>query len=233
MRRVLLGLLLATAAAAQTIPTPSPTAQSIAAVSAPLSLLNQTLTCASCVSALGAVGSSPSANGASLTGNTLTLQPADGTHPGLLTSGTQTIGGAKTFSSTVSAPTFDNVGGTTTLGEGGQYTVMPGTVDITGTGTHTVAGPWCPSSSGAVGLGLSSDPWGYNFGLIWAYRPHVLDTCSSTTEGYVEWDTNSGVNTGHRTRLCICRSDGSGTYTWQNLAGSSLTDLGTATTCPD
>ncbi|HUK32705.1 MAG TPA: hypothetical protein VLV86_02275 [Vicinamibacterales bacterium] len=52
---------------------------------------------------LTAVGSSPSANGASLSGQALTLQPADGTHPGLITSGTQTIGGAKTFSSDVTA----------------------------------------------------------------------------------------------------------------------------------
>jgi hypothetical protein len=60
---------------------------------------------------LAAVGASPSANGASLSGQVLTLQPADGTHPGLLTSGTQTIGGAKTFSSTISA---SNLSGTNT-----------------------------------------------------------------------------------------------------------------------
>lgn len=48
---------------------------------------------------LSAVGSSPSANGASLSGQVLTLQPADDTRPGLITSGAQAIGGAKTFSS--------------------------------------------------------------------------------------------------------------------------------------
>lgn len=47
---------------------------------------------------LAAVGSTPSANGASFASQVLTLQPADGTHPGLLTSGAQTIGGLKTFS---------------------------------------------------------------------------------------------------------------------------------------
>lgn len=55
---------------------------------------------------LAAVGSSPSANGASLTAQALTLQPADGTHPGLVTSGTQTIGGAKTFSGGVKTDTL-------------------------------------------------------------------------------------------------------------------------------
>lgn len=57
------------------------------------------------------VGSTPSAAGASTVGNALTLQPADGTHPGVVTSGTQTIGGAKTFSSTIGAT---NLSGTNT-----------------------------------------------------------------------------------------------------------------------
>lgn len=59
---------------------------------------------------LTAVGASPSANGASLSGQALTLQPADATHPGLITAGTQTLGGAKTFSTSISSPT---VGATT------------------------------------------------------------------------------------------------------------------------
>lgn len=50
---------------------------------------------------LAAVGSSPSANGASLAAQVLTLQPADGTHPGVITSGSQSIGGIKTFGSNI------------------------------------------------------------------------------------------------------------------------------------
>ena len=46
---------------------------------------------------LTAVGSSPNGNGASLTGQALTLQPADATNPGILTAGTQSIAGEKTF----------------------------------------------------------------------------------------------------------------------------------------
>lgn len=46
---------------------------------------------------LAAFGSAPSANGASLSGQTLTLQPADSTHPGGLSIGTQSIAGAKTL----------------------------------------------------------------------------------------------------------------------------------------
>lgn len=46
---------------------------------------------------LTAVGSSPNANAASLSGQALTLQPADATNPGVVTTGTQSIAGAKTF----------------------------------------------------------------------------------------------------------------------------------------
>ncbi len=47
---------------------------------------------------LAPVGNSPAAAGASLSGQVLTLQPANGSNPGVITAGTQTIGGAKTFS---------------------------------------------------------------------------------------------------------------------------------------
>ncbi len=46
--------------------------------------------------AIAAFGSSPTADGATISGQAITLQPADSTHPGLVTAGTQTIGGAKT-----------------------------------------------------------------------------------------------------------------------------------------
>lgn len=58
---------------------------------------------------LAAVGSSPNANAASLSSQALTLQPADATNPGVITSGTQTIGGAKTFAGAISA---SNLSGT-------------------------------------------------------------------------------------------------------------------------
>ena len=46
---------------------------------------------------LGAVGASPNADGATLTNQVLNLEPADSTNPGVITAGTQTIGGAKTL----------------------------------------------------------------------------------------------------------------------------------------
>lgn len=50
---------------------------------------------------LTAVGASPNANAASLSGQALTLQPASSTQPGVVTAGTQTLGGVKTFANQV------------------------------------------------------------------------------------------------------------------------------------
>ncbi len=49
------------------------------------------------VTTMAAVGSSPNANGATISGSTLTLQPASASFPGLITTGTQTIAGNKTI----------------------------------------------------------------------------------------------------------------------------------------
>jgi hypothetical protein len=50
---------------------------------------------------LATAGSTPNSSGASLSSQQLTLQPADGTNPGLVTAGTQTVGGNKTFTGSV------------------------------------------------------------------------------------------------------------------------------------
>jgi hypothetical protein len=63
---------------------------------------------------LTAIGSSPNANGASLAGQALTLQPANGSNPGLITAGTQSIGGNKTFTGNVTVEGDLTVNGTTT-----------------------------------------------------------------------------------------------------------------------
>ncbi len=57
---------------------------------------------------LGAVGASPAAEGASISGQVLTLQPADDTHPGLLTTGQQTLAGEKDFLGEIYSPNQPN-----------------------------------------------------------------------------------------------------------------------------
>jgi hypothetical protein len=56
---------------------------------------------------LASVGSSPNGSAASLSGQALTLQPADGTNPGVMTAGAQSIGGAKTFTDTTQSTDKD------------------------------------------------------------------------------------------------------------------------------
>lgn len=53
------------------------------------------------ITALAAIGSSPNANGATLTGTTLNLEPASASFGGVITTGTQTFAGAKTMTSPV------------------------------------------------------------------------------------------------------------------------------------
>jgi len=60
---------------------------------------------------LGAFGSTPNANGASLSTQAITLQPADGTYPGGVSTAAQTFAGTKTFSNIIS-PTIYNTNGT-------------------------------------------------------------------------------------------------------------------------
>ena len=75
------------------------------------------------VTTMAAVGASPNANGASITGSTLTLQPASGSFPGVMTAGTQTIGGEKFYTDiphfqNIINHTYTNVGSTPAAGTG-------------------------------------------------------------------------------------------------------------------
>ena len=90
---------------------------------------------------IGTFGSSPTANAASLSSQVLTIQPADGTNPGAITAGTQTIGGAKTFNGAISA---SNLSGTNT---GDQTITLTG--EVTGSGTGSFA---TTIAAGAVDL---------------------------------------------------------------------------------
>lgn len=73
------------------------------------------ITAAQAVFSLGAFGSTPSANGAVYSAGVLTLEPADATHPGGVTTGAQTFAGTKTFSSTISGSINGNAATATAL----------------------------------------------------------------------------------------------------------------------
>lgn len=126
---------------------------------------------------LAAVGSAPSGNGASLSGQVLTLQPADGTHPGLLTSGSQSIGGAKTFTGAISA---SNLSGTNT---GDQTITLTG--DVTGSGTGSFATTLATVATGAtVGSSTSIPTFTFNNkGLVTSASGNAVIAPAGTLTG--------------------------------------------------
>lgn len=99
-----------------------------------------------------------------------------------------------------------------------------GVILKTGT-THTSGTVVCLSNNNATPLCL---------GYQGAIQPTMITvpTCAAGLEGAVVVDSASGVSTGHRTRICICVSDGAGTpaRAWQNIASGTV---GTTTACND
>lgn len=58
------------------------------------------------------------------------------------------------------------------------------------------------------------------------------NACSAGNEGKIRRDSAGGGTTGHRTKICLCTSDGAGTpaYAWQNIISGTV---GTTTACND
>jgi Collagen triple helix repeat (20 copies)/Chaperone of endosialidase len=120
------------------------------------------------VNALAIVGSTPNANGGSIAGSTLSLQPADATNPGVLTAIAQTIGGQKAFQNTTGT-LFRQTAANDTIQILGNAAATPftGTLttadltaartwtlpDASGTVAVSATGPVTLSAAGAIGLG--------------------------------------------------------------------------------
>ena len=68
---------------------------------------NQTVNASgSGVTTVGTFSGSSQTNGANISGSTITFGPADGTNPGMVSTGTQTIAGTKTFNSDITVNTI-------------------------------------------------------------------------------------------------------------------------------
>lgn len=113
------------------------------------------------------VGSTPNANGASLSGQALTLQPASGSFPGLVSTTAQTFAGNKTFSGSIAVNSIDTPSaGTLAIGTLNATSINIGnastTVNIQGTviteqsTTLNVTNPVFTVNSGA-GAGSGSN----------------------------------------------------------------------------
>lgn len=81
---------------------------------------------------LGAFGSTPNANGLSLTSGVLNMQPADATHPGGVSITTQSVLGAKTFLTSVSSPLYTSSGALLVTSATASGTAVGGSVTVTG-----------------------------------------------------------------------------------------------------
>lgn len=94
--------------------------------------------------ALTTVGGTSNANGATVSLGVLQLHPADGTYPGVMTAGTQTLGGAKTWNgnqSFVGTVDFDSVLGPTTTGDNVTLATPTKVVSVLGdSALNSVAG---------------------------------------------------------------------------------------------
>lgn len=122
---------------------------------------------------LGAVGSSPNGNAGTVTGNTLVLQPASGSFPGIVSTGVQQFSGDKNFIGDISAANLSgtNTGNVTLSAVGsspnanaasltGQVLSLqpfsssfPGVVPASGGGTTNFLradGTWAVAGSGTV-----------------------------------------------------------------------------------
>ena len=98
------------------------------------------------ISGVGSIAGSSNANGVTVSGNTLNLTPADATNGGVLTNGTQTIAGQKSFSKAVTNSVAYNAGSSTTIDFSqsnlAYTTANPGAFTLTNMkdgGTYTLA----------------------------------------------------------------------------------------------
>lgn len=158
------------------------------------------------------VGGAPSATGASVAGQTITLQPASATLPGLVTSTAQTIGGVKSFSddiiplSNIQLPLISTPTSGTILKNGARFLSTPGNSVFLGTnaGSFTAGVTDCTFvghlAGSLVGAGCDNNT-GVGLRSLGSIGPGASDnTC---------FGENSGANyTGSESRNCCIASPG-------------------------
>jgi hypothetical protein len=130
-----------------------------------------TLTWTSGLTGVDPIGSSPTTNGASISAGKLVLQPADGTNGGVLTSGTQTIGGQKSFANAVTNSGASNAGSSRTnidfsLSNLAYTTAVPGAfsfINMKDGGTYTLA---VQGTTSGISTFSGKNPSGSDFTFI-------------------------------------------------------------------
>lgn len=148
---------------------------------------------------LAAVGAVPNANAASLTGQALTLQPADGSNPGVLTSGAQSIGGAKTFTGAISASNLSgsNTGNLTLAAVG----AAPDANGATLSGQVLTLQPADATHPGLLTIGTQSIAGDKTFSGVTAIGGTTTNNAAAA--GFVGERVNSTVASGSAVSLTV------------------------------
>lgn len=150
---------------------------------------------------LAAFGSTPATEGASLSGQVLTLQPADGTHGGGVSTTTQTFAGAKTFSTSVTSPIFSS----STANPASAGVVRLANADLIEWRNQGNSGNVTLQVDTSNNLNLSSGGLTLNGSTSGSFTEKAADT---TTNYTVKWPSAQG---GAST---IIQNDGSGNLSW-------------------
>ena len=153
---------------------------------------------------LTSVGAAPNANGASISGTVLNLQPSDATHPGVNTILAQTYAGVKTFSSSPVLSTSSHVRATQASGQSfANNTALTVVFDVkaydtqseysTGTGIFTAAQTGIYLVSAAVTF-TGDTPQAGDLAFILAQVNGVTQALGRTTSAEAAVSQNLNVN---------------------------------------
>lgn len=140
---------------------------------------------------LAAIGSTPNANGATLTGTVLNLEPASASFGGVVTTGTQTIGGFKTFNSTLTISNGTSNALSLEIGTSGNTASLKAPA----TGSSVII--TLPAASGTIAL--TSDLSGYlplSGGTLTGALTGTTATFANTTALGVAAQTTAGFYNG-------------------------------------
>jgi hypothetical protein len=187
-------------------------------------------TASSGVTGMAAIGSVPNANGASISGSTLTLQPADVSNGGVVINGTQTFGGNKTIT--------------------GESTTTGYALNVLNSGATNLLKVSNNISTGIVGIGITPRS-GYGINQLYGIylgdnstsgevnQPYQTAPSTPTTgRGITYWKSDGkiyGKNDAGTEYDLTASAGGSGTVTsidlttpsWLTVSGSPVTTSGT------
>lgn len=181
------------------------------------------------ISALAAIGSSSNANGMTLSSGTLNLEPANGSFGGIVTTGTQTFGGAKTFNTSATVVQAGGAAATT------ERLILNQSTSATVGATVQYSPKLAFNASGWTGAAAQAANWDMYCKPIAGTSPitHQLIFASNVgVGGFVEkmfFDNNGTIGSTHLKGVSaaptIAAGAGAGTGPTVAMASNS-TDLG-------